>query len=341
MTMSPSPLLRCLGLMAALALPLPALAAPAYVARPVTDPEGNMLWGNTLDDQARIAGRTHGSKFPLDAHAMFRSASRYEETAVADAAYSEALGASRLGDMAGYAQYDGHSHAWVKRPGQAAQMLFPEELNTTAYGVNSAGTVVGDAPSDHKAAQAFAWKDGVVTWLGTLGGPFSYALAINDAGVIVGEAQTRRSGRLAFRYEDGRMRALTPLVGALLALDSARAVNAHGVVAGHSSDAAGFPVAVVWHGITPSSLGTLPGGSTSAAAGINDAGIVVGNAGTASGADHAFVWQDGVMTDLNDVVDLPDGVVLSGAGAINNRGQILAYGKGQNDFNRVYVLDPL
>ena len=67
-------------------------------------------------------------------------------------------------------------------------------------------------------------------------------------------------------------------------------------------------------------LGAL-GGSYSRAWGINDAGQVAGSSG-----EHAFITgPDGTgMTDLNSLVDLPAGVVLTGASGINNAGQVIA-----------------
>ena len=69
-------------------------------------------------------------------------------------------------------------------------------------------------------------------------------------------------------------------------------------------------------------LGAL-GGSYSRAWGINDAGQVAGSSG-----EHAFITgPDGTgMTDLNSLVDLPAGVVLTGASGINNAGQVIASG---------------
>ncbi len=63
-------------------------------------------------------------------------------------------------------------------------------------------------------------------------------------------------------------------------------------------------------------LGTLPGsGSASEAYGINTAGQVVGWSDTATSGDpipHAFLYSDGVMHDLNNLVqNLPAGEVLA------------------------------
>jgi probable HAF family extracellular repeat protein len=66
-------------------------------------------------------------------------------------------------------------------------------------------------------------------------------------------------------------------------------------------------------------LGTLPGGTYSAAIGINNNGQIVGEADTASGQTHAFSRSGTVMTDLGA---LP-GESTSSANAINNNGQIV------------------
>jgi probable HAF family extracellular repeat protein len=62
------------------------------------------------------------------------------------------------------------------------------------------------------------------------------------------------------------------------------------------------------------------------AAAINNAGQVVGRYATPSGAVHAALWQNGVMTDLNDLLPPGSGWTLTEATAINDQGQIVGYG---------------
>jgi probable HAF family extracellular repeat protein len=95
-------------------------------------------------------------------------------------------------------------------------------------------------------------------------------------------------------------------------------------------------------------LGLLPGGVDSEAKAINNAGWVVGNASTdmtsSDLGQRAFLWTSGGnMQDLNKLThNLPSGVKLMSANAINSRGQIV----GQAiDFTageaRIYRLKPV
>jgi probable HAF family extracellular repeat protein len=86
-------------------------------------------------------------------------------------------------------------------------------------------------------------------------------------------------------------------------------------------------------------LGTLPvndkeDGLTSAAYDINDLNQVVGTSRLITANTslndpakyHAFIWEDGKMSDLNDMVPLPDSWILNRATAINEYGDIAGVG---------------
>ena len=67
---------------------------------------------------------------------------------------------------------------------------------------------------------------------------------------------------------------------------------------GLPTQAAATDHAFLYSNGTMADLGTLPGGSVSAAHGINASGQVVGYADTSSGYAHAFLYSNGTMTDL-------------------------------------------
>jgi probable HAF family extracellular repeat protein len=84
-------------------------------------------------------------------------------------------------------------------------------------------------------------------------------------------------------------------------------------------------------------LGTLPGRPGSTARGINEAGTVVGASG-----GRAFVYSNGKMTDLNALLApaaRKSGLVLTGAVAVNNKGQIAVNGV-LNGHTHAYLLTP-
>jgi len=92
---------------------------------------------------------------------------------------------------------------------------------------------------------------------------------------------------------------------------------------------------------TLDNLGTLPSagpgsepGLTSYGNDINNAGMVVGSSWLVTALTslvdpskyHAFLWENGEMTDLNDLVNLPADWLLTGATAINEAGDIVGTG---------------
>ena len=74
-----------------------------------------------------------------------------------------------------------------------------------ATDVNASGQVVGDSLTMSGAEHAFRWSGGVMTDLGTLGGPYSYGQGINLSGQIVGMAYTTGNAYHAFSYASGAM----------------------------------------------------------------------------------------------------------------------------------------
>jgi probable HAF family extracellular repeat protein len=220
---------------------------------------------------------------------------------------------------------------------------------STAEDVNRRGQVVGVSQT------AFVYRDGGLTNLPTLGGPFSVAWAINDRGDIVGTSELASGfpNEHAFLYRRGQLHDLGTLGGAF---SQAKDINNKGTIVGSSwigfgqlrafvyrdgvmtallPDTGGATAAeavnergqivgsagnhaFVYDRRVTKDLGTL-GGPTSEAKDINDRGQVVGSSNTATGSISAFLYTDGAMRDV--------GTVAAYAGslgeAINNRGQVV------------------
>jgi probable HAF family extracellular repeat protein len=111
----------------------------------------------------------------------------------------------------------------------------------SALAINASGAIVG-LGRDGLPLRAFLYESGVMTDLGSLGGPtrYSAAYAINDAGWIVGYSESSFLLPVAFLYEAGTMYDLNTLVISGLPvttrLQEARGVNASNQIIANGSD---------------------------------------------------------------------------------------------------------
>jgi probable HAF family extracellular repeat protein len=186
--------------------------------------------------------------------------------------------------------------------------------NSNAFGINSAGQVVGDARPDQNYTRAVLFGGGSVTDLGVLpGGTNSFGTAINASGAVVGYSTSETQYR-AFIYDEGVMTALGTLGGPQ---SFGYGINDAGQVVGHSQIAGGALHAFLYSGGSMADLGTL-GGAFSEAYDINSAGQVVGRAERADGAVHAFLYDGAVMNDLGTL-----GGASSYAYGVNAFGQVV------------------
>jgi len=147
--------------------------------------------------------------------------------------------------------------------------------SAAAYSINKTGATAGWATTPVGNTEGLVAVGGVFQSLG-LG---SQAYGINDAGQVVGTQGTH-----------GALWTSTGMTD-LGANTTAMAINNSGQIAGGNGQA------ILIGAGTTQELGTMGGGSWSAAYGLNDAGEVVGSAMLANGHFEAFTWtaQTGML----------------------------------------------
>ena len=220
----------------------------------------------------------------------------------------------------------------------------PGGTRSEALAVNAAGQITGYW-GNHVIGpwQAFLWQHGVMNDLGpSIGGANNRGLDMNDNGAItgwMGNAPIIKSN--AFIWDQGKVTILPFIPGGFSS--AGEAINSRGDVAGlgwmFDKDAnEDIRRAFAWIDGEMILLGTLPGYPESSAKGINDDRTVVGHAFT--NTSRAFVWNDGVMTDLNDLVSPDLGLNIKVANAINQAGQITGQATSQDGIV-AFVLTPI
>jgi probable HAF family extracellular repeat protein len=262
---------------------------------------------------------------------------------------SAAFDINNAGQVAGYSYTGSGEQAflWSESTGMRELGTLNLSNQSQAFGLNDAGQVVGDLFQLFSGSEnrAFLWSESTgVQNLGTLGGNIrSAAFDINNAGQVVGFANTVDEQTRAFLWtESTGIRNL----GSLGGYSFARAINDVGQVAG-SSDTGSTPTrAFLWSEITGmQNLGTLGNeNSYSFAFDINNVSQVVGysvfNLSSAGAEQHAFLWENGVMSDLNNLIPADSGFTLFEAQGINDAGQIVGAGSINGEVHAV-LLSPI
>jgi probable HAF family extracellular repeat protein len=231
--------------------------------------------------------------------------------------------------------------------------------NSSAVGLNDWGVVVGGAETADKDKEdfcafgsgfrcvPFAWQNGVMSRLPTLGGPNGVVNTINNAGWINGIVQTAATDTscvepIAHQYQGviwgpapGQMRVLRPLPGDTVSIplwmnDLGQSVGTSGLC----SNSLVVPPIVGPHAVlwdfdgTPLDLGNLGGSVDVSLPAVGNRGLYISNRGEVVGGSalagnktaHAFLWtRDAGMKDLG----MLNGDSNSGALAINDRGEVV------------------
>jgi len=276
--------------------------------------------------------------------------------------YSRSVGINNKGQVIGYtytSQFlSSRGRGFIYSNGVMVDIgVLEGGLFSNSVGLNEKGQVVGDASNPQNRSHAFIYENGVLTDLDPIIGDhfYSYANAINNKGQIIGYTnmcnylyeggvKTRligMSGAFSINdagaiagintmnhaaiYSNGSVQDLGTLRGnSSLLLD----INENGQGVGRYTTSDGVPKSFIYKDGQTVDLGILPGGNLCYANALNDNGWVVGMA-TYNGSSyldtHGFVYCDGLMYDLNDIVDSSgDGWNIFSVTGINNSGWLAA-----------------
>jgi probable HAF family extracellular repeat protein len=241
--------------------------------------------------------------------------------------YSVAFDINNNGQVTGTADREQGGHAFRWENGTMLDLgdLSDGEGDSTGYGINEAGHVVGETETEDWTT-AFLW-DGEMTDLDDEN-RYSEAADINEAGHIVGLWQDENGADRAF-FVAGETWIDLGLLGGGHAPSGgdgsrARAINDADQIVGHAATTDGSYVSAFLYLFEPAY--NLPAGMNaiateySIAYGINNHGQVVG------GGEGAFLWECGLTVNLNDLIDPALGWFLAEAQDINEAGQIAGWG---------------
>jgi probable HAF family extracellular repeat protein len=237
--------------------------------------------------------------------------------------------------------FGGYRHAFTSVNGVTTDLgTLVGGNNSEARAIDGIGQVTGTA-SDPTGYEAFRYQSGVMTGIGRLGGNDAVGMAINSTGVVAGYSTYDTSPyHHPFVYQSGTMTDLGTLGGPD---GQAFGINDAGKVVGGATPAGGMSHAFVWANGVMTDLGGLGGVLGCAAYDINSLDQIVGSSSTVSSPNQrrAFLCQNGVMVDLNTLLPAGSGWTLIQADAINDAGQIVAFGFSPPGTSNACLLTPV
>lgn len=338
------------ALFVALSLLISAGSASATTLYTVTD-LGTLFGGSDkaygINDSGQVAG-TSGTRAVLYANGSVTNLGT-----LPGGLSSQGLGINNSGQVVGNSGTSGAQRGFIYSNNTMTALGSLTGGISHAYGINDSGLAVGSSVASNGRLHAVLYgPGGTPTDLGTLGGPESHAYAINNSDQVVGYASALVTyydvygnpyvveETHAFLHDGNTINDLGTLGDSTYSYASG--INNNGQVVGWSG-----ANAFLYSGGVMASLGTLPGqNSFSKAFGINDSGQIVG-AAYMLGLDpdpfhtqaRAFIFDDGMMTNLNSLIDPGSGWTLQEAQDINELGQIVGWGLHDGQ-TRAFLLTP-
>ncbi|RSZ58474.1 PEP-CTERM sorting domain-containing protein [Massilia atriviolacea] len=131
------------------------------------------------------------------------------------------------------------AHAYVYSGNKMRDLGTLGGTQSSAMGINAAGTIVGGADNAASLQRAFIYENGRMVDLGAFAGGTSLATGINDAGLIIGHSAHRAGSeeRSAFLYANGVM---SDLGWSPQRASSAVDINESGQIIAYGVDAGGL-----------------------------------------------------------------------------------------------------
>lgn len=313
---------RLVALLAFNALVIPtAMSAPSYSVTYLGTLGGQSSVANDINDLGQVVGYSMTSTG--ETHAFLYSAGAMVDLGTLGGNLSQATGINNSGQIVGFSRIDGlgTTRAFVFAGGSMAEVGTLGGTLSVAYDINDSGQIVGYSSLSDGDIQGFLHSAGGMTALGTLGGGDSFAYGVNGAGQVVGAARTEEGYLRAFSYANGVMTDLGTLGGDA---SSAIAINDGGLIVGGAEYAAFnyYTRAFMYSGGVMTELNANVPWSN--AADINNAGYVVGTMAREDFSNYGYLYRDGVIHDLNELIDPSLGLVIDSATAINSAGDIVA-----------------
>ena len=175
-----------------------------------------------------------------------------------------------------------------------------------AYGINNAGTVVGESK-----AEAMIYENGEMKGFGRHSA--HTALKINDAGDVIGVLTTPRNDKGGFLFRANQMEVISGFEAEAAVVPAA--LNGRGQVVGYTT-IIGIPQAFLYeNGVTRNLLAGRC--EYSSASDINNAGDILVGCGLRS-----YLYRNGDLIDLEKVIGDAGPYSTFGCGRMNDRGQL-------------------
>lgn len=214
--------------------------------------------------------------------------------------------------------------------------------------LNDQRQLVGTTADGTPYSKAYIWEDGVMTIIEPTFGPRSAARDINEAGLVVGWMGTSTGvDSHAFVWNNGELQDLGLAPNTIAA--NARGISNTGQILiwglfNDNDPARRLTGSFLFENREFIDLGGLPAYDVINGAAMNSRSQVVGLARAVESSDEpdiGFIWENGVMTNLNDLLAMGSQLHIQIAEGINQAGQITGRALDRNNDVVGFILTPV